>query len=211
MTIVVYYCNRSRDRRHEIDKQMTGYAKIEHFREKGKWYTLKRAVARAKELDCELFIPVLGNVITSVPALKLLQTVKLKINGEPFDIGAAIAEAEARNARTASLVQNTMKARSEQGTLYGAKNPNRKRPSEKSMRKFALAGAKRGSELRTTRADDHNRPLLPDMVRLREEGKSFQEIADWLSGQDLTTINGKPFSPKTVFNILTRSKGRSRA
>ena len=55
-------------------------------------------------------------------------------------------------------------------------------------------------------AASFNRPLVPDMVRLREEGKSFQEIAEWLSGQDLTTINGKPFSPKTVFNILKRSQ-----
>lgn len=198
MKLVVYH-NRTLGRKKGASIEVTG-CEVEHFVERpgGRWRALERAANRAKTLDCELLIPVVGNLVTSHMALKLLDGVKLR---NPLDLATLIERAEKRNARTAEMVKITMR---QSGRKYGSANPDRRESSEKSKRKFALAGARASSQARSIRANRHNEPLLFDMRRLQNEGLSYAKIAQWLNDQDLTTITGKPFTAKTVFNILKR-------
>jgi hypothetical protein len=48
--------------------------------------------------------------------------------------------------------------------------------------------------------------ILADMVKLRQQGKSFGDIADWLNQSEIKTKNGSAkWDRPTVFKIIKRS------
>ena len=63
------------------------------------------------------------------------------------------------------------------------------------------------AKARTERARDAYAFLVPKMQELRDEGRTCEQIAEWLSEQGHQTTAAKPFNPAIVCRIMQRADG----
>ena len=68
-------------------------------------------------------------------------------------------------------------------------------------------GVKRAAELRTIAARRHNSMAVEAALKLREEGMSWQDIANTLNARGLVTRRGNAWSKSSVFTATKAAAG----
>jgi len=90
-----------------------------------------------------------------------------------------------------------------QGVLLGSARPDHWKGRE--HLRGSKQGAKASAQARSDRAKAAYAPLiLPLILKMREEGKSDETIAEFLNKEGHTTTVGKPFTFVAVYRIRTR-------
>ena len=67
--------------------------------------------------------------------------------------------------------------------------------------------AKASAKARTQRAIEIYAPLVPKIRELQAEGKTCEQVADWLTEHGHTTSTGFPFNAAGISRILQRADG----
>jgi DNA invertase Pin-like site-specific DNA recombinase len=120
---------------------------------------------------------------------------------------AAVAEHEAQlisqRTKAALAVVKKPKSQGGKGKKLGAANPNfknawRKRGSENGI---AKAQAKAAAE-RAKRQAEHSAPFIDDVRAWKAAGLSYDAIAAKLNERDQLTVQGKPYTAKSVWRLL---------
>ena len=167
---------------------------------------LAKAVAHAKLANATLVVAKLDRLARNVAF-----TAALMESGVPFiccdckeanrftiHILAAVAEEEAR--KISERTKKALAAAKARGVKLGSKRPGRWIGKQNG---WAAAQAKSimARQQQTVRAYAN---VLPTMKRLREEGKTVAEVAEWLNDQGFLTTAKKPFTVTAVWRILSR-------
>jgi DNA invertase Pin-like site-specific DNA recombinase len=101
---------------------------------------------------------------------------------------AAVAEDEAR--RISERTKAALQAAKRRGVRLG--NP----------RNLTSEAASKGNAANVEAAESHAAEILPVARKLREAGRTFQEIADVLTGRGLLTRRGKAWTHVAVMRLL---------
>ena len=116
---------------------------------------------------------------------------------------AAVAEDEA--IRISRRTRDALAAAKARGVKLGSARPGHWRGREhlRGWKKAAEASAR----ARTKRANGAYAFLVPKLRELRDEGRTCQQIAEWLTEQGHQTTAGMPFNAATVCRIMQRADG----
>ncbi len=169
---------------------------------------LAKAIAHAKRAKATLVIAKLDRLSRNVAFLSALMEsgVEFVACDNPcadrftIHILACCAEKEARDisARTKAAL-GAYKARG--GVLGSAREECRGNLSQEARAK----GQQLGSAAHREAAKQAYADLVPMIRQLREEGKSYQAIADQLNSEDHTTRRGNPWNDVQVRRVLERA------
>jgi DNA invertase Pin-like site-specific DNA recombinase len=170
---------------------------------------LGKAIAHARMSKGTLVIAKLDRLARNVAFTSALMDAgcDFKACDNPFadrftiHILAAVAEKEAKDIsnRTKSALA-AYKARG--GSLGSARPECRTNLSQEAMAK----GQRMASEARTRYAKEAYADLVPLMMQLRQEGKTYRGIADHLNQEGYTTRRGKPWNHVQARLVLERGK-----
>ena len=113
---------------------------------------------------------------------------------------AAMAEHEAT--QISNRTKDALQAAKARGTKLGSARPGHweGREHRRGWAKATKAAAKK----RSRKAREEYAFLVPTLQQMQAEGKSFQNLADWLNGQGHTTRRGAAFTSAIVWRILNR-------
>ena len=169
---------------------------------------LAKALAHARLSKATLVIAKLDRLARNVAFLSNLMEsgVDFKACDNPYadsftvHILAAVAEKEAKDisARTKAAL-GAYKARG--GLLGGARPECRGNLSQAAM----VRGREISAKVRTENARNAYAELIPQMAEMREQGKSYREIADRLNEDGFTTSRGNPWSHVQVRLVMERA------
>jgi DNA invertase Pin-like site-specific DNA recombinase len=125
-------------------------------------------------------------------------------NRSTIHVLAAVAEENTRE-RLGRLKETFAKQKA-RGVKLGSANPKLWKGREH-LRNYANA-VKHSSAYREQRTKNHYQYIMPIIQKMREEGTTFAEIADWLNANGhQTTILG-PFTELAVWRIVKRYLGK---
>ncbi len=167
---------------------------------------LTKAIAHAKLSNATLVVAKLDRLARNVAFTSALME-----SGVPFvccdckeanrftlHILAAVAEEEAR--KIGERTKNALAAAKARGVQLGSKRPGRWTGKQNGW-EAAQAKSVVSRQRQTAKAYES---VLPTMRRLREEGKTVAQVADWLNSQGFLTTAKKPFTEAAVWRILKR-------
>jgi DNA invertase Pin-like site-specific DNA recombinase len=116
---------------------------------------------------------------------------------------AAVAEDEAT--RISQRTKDALAAAKARGVKLGSARPGHWDGKEH-LRGWKKA-AKASARARTERAKGAYAFLVPKMRELRGAGRTYREIAEWLTDQGHQTTAGKAFNAATVCRVMQRADG----
>lgn len=174
---------------------------------------LAKALAHAKRSKATLVVAKLDRLARNVAFLSSLMESGVDFiaidlehaNRLTIHILAAVAEGEAKaiSDRTKAALQ-AAKAR---GTKLGSARPGHWKGREADRTRGGEKGRAVSAAVRAKAADDAYADIVPEMKRLRDGGRSLQQIADELNEQGHTTRREKPWNAVQVMRVLARSAG----
>lgn len=172
---------------------------------------LMKAIRHAKRSKATLVIGKLDRLVRSTIAMAELRKSQVKFvacdnpyaNELTIDILVAVASEEARkiSERTKAALQ-AYKAR---GGLLGASLPQCRNLTDEGRQR----GVENAAASHRERADEAYADLVPDLLRWRSEGLSYQKIADRLNEEGHTTRQQKSWSLTQVKRVLDRSSAHA--
>lgn len=115
---------------------------------------------------------------------------------------AAVAEDETR--RISDRTKAALGAAKARGVKLGSARPGHWAGREQARLKGLEIARQRSIESRKQAAKEAYTDLIPFLRKLRQEGCSYQKIADRLNRIGHTTRRGKAWSPMQVSNVLKR-------
>ena len=118
---------------------------------------------------------------------------------------AAVAEQEAR--ATSERTKVALAAAKRRGVKLGSSRPGHWSGREEARLAGSRKGVKRAAELRTIDARRHNSMAVEAALKLREEGMSWQDIANTLNARGLVTRRGNAWSKSSVFTATKAAAG----
>jgi hypothetical protein len=174
-----------------------------------KWPFLVEAVQKCQEAGATLVIVKSGRYVRNAKFLSLLSGVDFVcLDNEhcnPYTLGVLVATAEEQSAEISHRTHLAVAEMRKKGIKLGSARPGHWEGREH-LRGTRQAIAK-SAEMRRTRARQTYEFLLPDLKRLRMEGKSQAEIATWLNEHGHLTTAGTPFNQVSVQRLLKRYLG----
>jgi len=176
---------------------------------RGKWPRLQEAIEKCKQAGATLLIVKIGHLVRNPKFLGLLAGVDFacvdnpRCNPQTLDVLLATAEDESQ--RISERTRKSMVVARAQGIKLGSARPDHWKGREHLRgTKKAIAQSVKMRQLRTQQVYEH---LLPDLKRLRLEGKTMDEIAEWLNDHGHVTTLGGPFTQVSVHRLLKRYLG----
>lgn len=171
---------------------------------------LARALAMAKRCGARLVVAKLDRLARNVEFLARLMNSGVEFtacdnptaNRLTIHILAAVAEAEAR--AISERTKAALMAAKARGQLLGSHRPGHWEGHEEARKKGLAKGRARSIETRIRAAREAVADLVPMISSLRDQGKSFQQIADELNSNGHSTSRGKQWSPMQVKRIIDR-------
>jgi len=177
-------------------KPVESFTEVETGTNKRQRPELQRAIAACKRLGATLVIAKLDRLARNVHFVSGLMESGVEFvacdnpqaNSLTIHILAAVAEDEARriSERTIAALA-AYKARG--GQLGNPKN-------------LTTEAAGKGNAANIAAAERHRMNVLPIARKLREAGRTLEEIAETLTGRGLLTRRGKTWSPTAVARLL---------
>lgn len=169
---------------------------------------LRAAIAYAKLMKATLLIAKLDRLSRNLAFISKLMETKVNFvccdnptaNRLTIHILAAVAEEEAR--AISERTKNSLNAARERGVKLGAKNPKIRAALEKA-RSQEIAGKAAGKAHRERDLEGY-RDLMPEIWDLRENGFSYQAIADHFNERKIPNKEGRPWNRQLVFKLLQR-------
>lgn len=168
---------------------------------------LKAAIQHAKRHRAILAVAKLDRLARNVAFLSSLMEENIEfvacdnpdVNRLTIHILAAVAEDEAR--RISDRTKAALSAYKSRGGVLGASRPEcRNLTSEARMK-----GAKEAGNVHRQRAANWYDGLHDELEVLRKDGKTYQQIADYLNSKDETTRRGARWNKVQVMRVLRRS------
>lgn len=168
---------------------------------------LAKALARAKRQKATLIVAKLDRLARNVAFLSSLMESGVEFvacdnphaNRLTIHILAAVAEDEAR--RISERTKAALKAYKARGGVLGASRPECQNLTDKARK----LGAKRAGEVLREQADEAYSDIVAVMQKLRGDGQSLQQIADYLNATDQTTRRGAAWNKVQVMRVLARA------
>ena len=171
---------------------------------------LAKALAHAKRSKATLVVAKLDRLARNVAFLSRLMESKVEFvaidmehaNRLTIHILSAVAEGE-----TLAISERTkagLAAAKARGVKLGSARPGHWKGREHLRRKGAAKGSAVAAVAHRKAANEAYTDILPQMKQLREDGNSFQLIADALNDEGHTTRRGKPWNASQVLRVLAR-------
>ena len=168
--------------------------------------TLAKALAHARRSKATLVVAKLDRLARNVAFLSALMESGADFvacdnpyaNRLMIHILAACAEDEAR--RISERTKAALAAYKARGGLLGGSRPECRNLTQEARER----GAKAAGDAARARAREAYADLIDDMIKMRENGATFEEIADRLNKQGQTTQRGKPWTPTAAWRVLKR-------
>jgi len=169
---------------------------------------LRKAIAYAKLMKATLLIAKLDRLSRNLHFISTLMETKVNFvccdnptaNRLTIHILAAVAEEEAR--AISERTKNSLNAARERGVKLGAANPAIRKALEK-VRSQEIAG-KAAAKAHRERDLEGYRDLMPEIWDLRQNGFSYQAIADHFNERKIPNKEGRPWNRQIVFKLLKR-------
>ncbi len=184
----------------------------EYVEGRGNWPCLVEAIEKCKESGTTLVIVKIGRFVRNAKFLSLLTGPGLDFvcldneHCNPHTIGILMAAAEEESQRISDRTRKGLAAAVKaKGIKLGSARPGHWKGREhlRGTRKAIAQSVK----MRRTRTRQTYEYLLPDLKRLRLEGKTMDEIAAWLNDRGHLTTVGTPFNQVSVWRLLKRYLG----
>ncbi len=199
------------------EEAVTGYAKREDATvvmayteiETGKRSdrpTLAKALAHARRSKAKLVVAKLDRLARNVAFTSALMESGVDFvacdnpyaNRLTIHILAAVAEDEAR--RISERTKAALGAYKARGGVLGGSRPECRNLTQEARKR----GAKAAGDAARAKAKEAYADLIDDMIKMREGGETFEEIADRLNNEGQTTQRGKPWTPTAAWRVLKR-------
>ena len=182
------------------------YQDVESGRHDGR-EGLKSAIAHARRAKATLLIAKLDRLARNVAFVANLMESDVEFtacdlpsaNRLLLHVMAAVAEAEAKAISDRTIAALT--AAKARGKALGATNPRSRNLSAQSMSE----GRKQGSVAMASAARSFYADVVPEIKRMRSEGKSFAAIASDLNASGFTLRSGKPWNPVQIKRVLDKA------
>lgn len=176
-----------------------------------KWPHLVEAIAKCQETGAALIIAEVGRFAHNAKFLSLLMESGVDFVCLDFEkcnrytIAILVATAEEEAAKTSQRLREGMAAAKAKGMKLGSARPGHWEGREhRRGTKQAIAASAKMRRITHRQAYEF---LLPDLKRLRLEGKTMDEIAVWLNSHGHLTTTGGPFNQVSVHRLLKRYLG----
>ena len=172
---------------------------------------LAAAIAHARRAKAKLVIAKLDRLARNVAFLSALMDSGCEFlacdnptaNRLTIHILAAVAEDEA--IRISQRTKAALAAAKARGTLLGSDRPGHWKGREESRFAGLAKGRAKSIEARRVKALNAVRDLVPELQKMRAEGKSLREIASQLNAQGQRTVRGSEWTAVAVQRVLVRA------
>ena len=184
----------------------------EYVEGRRKWPCLVEAIQKCKEAGATLVIVKIGRFVRNAKFLGLLLESGVDFvcldneHCNAITVGVLMAAAEEESQRISYRTRKSLAAAVKaKGIKLGSARPGHWEGREhlRGTRK-AIAQSVKMRQVRTRQTYEY---LLPDLKRLRLEGKTMDEIAEWLNNHGHLTTVGTPFNQVSVWRLLKRYLG----
>jgi DNA invertase Pin-like site-specific DNA recombinase len=183
----------------------------EYVEGQGKWPRLVEAIEKCKEAGATLIIVEIGRLARNPRFLGLLLESGIDfvcLDNEHCNrhtVHILLATAEEESEKISRRTRKSMAECRKRGIKLGSARPGHWKGREHLRgTKQAIAASVKMRRVRTRQAYEY---LLPDLKRMRLEGKTMDEIAAWLNARDCLTTVGTPFNQVSVWRLLKRYLG----
>ena len=183
----------------------------EYVEGQGKWPRLVEAVETCKKTGATLIIVKIGRLARNPRFLGLLLESGIDfvcLDNEQCNrhtVHILVATAEEESEKISRRTRKSMAECRKRGIKLGSARPGHWKGREHLRgTRQAIAASVKMRRVRTRQAYEY---LLPDLKRMRLEGKTMDEIAAWLNARDCLTTVGTPFNQVSVWRLLKRYLG----
>ena len=171
---------------------------------------LAKALAHAKRSKAVLVVAKLDRLARNVAFLSRLMESSVEFvaidlehaNRLTIHILSAVAEGEAK--AISERTKAGLAAAKARGMKLGSARPGHWKGREHLRVKGAAKASAASAVAHRKAADEAYTDIAPQMKQLRDDGKSFQGIADALNDEGHATRRGKPWNASQVLRVLAR-------
>lgn len=173
---------------------LESFTEIETGTNKKRRPELQRAIAACKKHKATLVIAKLDRLARNVHFISGLMESGVTFKAldipeaTPFTINILAAVAQHEATLISERTKAALQAAKRRGVVLGGPNPER--------------AARKGNAANVEAAAKHKADVVPVARKLRDAGRTLQEIAEVLTGRGLMTRYGKPWSPTAVMRLL---------
>ena len=193
--------------RNTVSKVVAEYTEVELDRNSN-WPKLREAITQAKATKATLLIARMDRLAWNVSFTSVLLEAGVEFlacdnptaNHLTIQILAQLAQTKAVS--TSRRTKDALAAASARGVKLGSARPGHWKGRE--HKRGWKKGAKKSAEARTHRAMAAYSFLVPRMKKMKEDGDSYEKIAEKLTASGHQTTTGKPFTGTAVWRVLKR-------
>ncbi len=186
------------------------YAEVETGKRKDR-PELAKAVAHAKRTKATLVVAKLDRLSRNAGFLLALRDSGLPLifcdmpGANELTVGIMAVVAEEERKMISRRTKEALQAAKQRGVKLGSARRGHWNGREHRRLAGAKAGGQAAAEAHRRAADESYADLYPIVQKLREDGKSLQEIADQLNDMGHATRRGKAWNRMQVSRMLKRS------
>jgi DNA invertase Pin-like site-specific DNA recombinase len=155
-----------------------------------------------------IIISNLGQMIKSPRFMELLKQSANFValghpNCRPDTLNVLAKAAEELTEATKERIKDSLTKLKKKGVPLGAHRPGATAGPE-ALRKHAGKGPKAAAKLRSQQAQDYYQDVMPRIIEMRQQGISYDKIAQIFNEEGLTTQTGGPYHEVAVLRLKQR-------